>query len=321
MSTSPPSSPPPPPAPPSTELSEALTSPGRQLTLRAQVEAEVNAEVLLALAEVLVGVRREAFAALDSPVLVAGGGLSPFTLGAVLRIWDRFVERAGAALWRSQQTLTHTTARGTTPAPSGPSSPSPSALPTIPPSMIGQTAAQRLGITDPYLVATLDRISAMDLPSQIHSSVVNVFTEATQSRWNRKTIREALFTALDPNSGVMQRELDADGGLDSRGVSWESIAERLARTESTALFSHLTETEIARMNYPGKRWVAVRDTRTRSAHAAVNGTAVRVGEAFIVGGYSMQYPGDPAAPHSLRANCRCILVGLGRSSARSAGIR
>lgn len=315
MTTSQPSSPPP------TELSEALTSPGRQLTLRAQVEAEVNAEVLRALAEVLAEVRREAFAALDSPVLVAGGGISPFTLGAVLRVWDRFVERAGTALWRSQQTLTHATARGTTPAPSGPSSPSPSALPTIPPSMIGQTAAQRLGITDPYLVATLDRISAMDLPSQIHSSVVNVFTEATQSRWNRKTIREALLAALDPNSGVMQRELDADGGLDSRGMSWESIAERLARTESTALFSHLTETEISRMSYPGKRWVSVRDARVRPTHARANGQSVRVGEAFMVGGYAMQYPGDPSAPASERANCRCILVGLGRSAARSAGIR
>lgn len=315
MTTSQPSSPPP------TELSEALTSPGRQLTLRAQVEAEVNAEVLRALAEVLAEVRREAFAALDSPVLVAGGGISPFTLGAVLRVWDRFVERAGTALWRSQQTLTHTTARGTTPAPSGPSSPSPSALPTIPPSMIGQTAAQRLGITDPYLVATLDRISAMDLPSQIHSSVVNVFTEATQSRWNRKTIREALLAALDPNSGVMQRELDADGGLDSRGMSWESIAERLARTESTALFSHLTETEISRMSYPGKRWVSVRDARVRPTHARANGQSVRVGEAFMVGGYAMQYPGDPSAPASERAGCRCILVGLGRSAARSAGIR
>lgn len=300
---------------------DQLTSPGLLLGQRAQVEAQVMAETRVALDEVLSAVRREAFGALDSPVLVASG-FSPFTLGAVLRIWDRFVERVGGVLWDSRGGVGPTPSRGTTPAPAGPVSPSPSALPVVPPSLVGhQTVAQRLGITDPYMISTLDRIAAMNLPSEIHSSVVQVFTEAGQQQWKRKEIREALLTALDPTSGVMQRELDADGGLNSRGMSWQSIADRMARTESTALFSYQTEQEISRMNYPAKRWVAVRDSRTRPAHAAVDGTAVRVGEAFVVGGYSMQYPGDPAAPHSLRANCRCILVGLGRSSARSAGIR
>lgn len=300
---------------------DQLTSPGLLLGQRAQVEAQVMAETRVALDEVLSAVRREAFGALDSPVLVASG-FSPFTLGAVLRIWDRFVERVGGVLWDSRGGVGPTPSRGTTPAPAGPVSPSPSALPVVPPSLVGhQTVAQRLGITDPYMISTLDRIAAMNLPSEIHSSVVQVFTEAGQQQWKRKDIRSALLRALDPTSGVMQRELDADGGLDSRGVSWESIAERMARTESTALFSYQTEVEISRMNYPGKRWVTVRDARVRPTHHAVDGTAVRVGEAFIVGGYAMQGPGDPSAPASERANCRCILVGLGRSSARSAGIR
>ena len=62
--------------------------------------------------------------------------------------------------------------------------------------MIGQTAAQRLGITDPYLVATLDRISAMDLPSQIHSSVVNVFTEVSVD-WEPGVTDEQIQQQLD----------------------------------------------------------------------------------------------------------------------------
>ena len=281
---------------------DPLTSPGLLLGQRAQVEAQVIAETRAALDEVLSAVRREALGALDSPVLVASG-FSPFTLGAVLRTWDRFVERVGGALWRSRDEVGPASSRGTSPAPTGPVYPSPSALPKIPSLGGNQTVAQRLGITDPYMVATLDRIAAMGLPSEIHSSVVQVFTEAAQQRWQRKTIREALLTALSPESGFSQRERDADGGLADHGMSWESIADRMARTESTALFSYQTEVEISRMNYPGKRWVAIRDSRTRPTHVAVNGTSVRVGEAFIVGGYSMQGPGDPAAPASERANC------------------
>ena len=55
-----------------------------------------------------------------------------------------------------------------------------------------------------------------------------------------------------------------------------------------------------------KRWNAILDSRTRVDHVVANGQVVKVGQAFIVGGYEMQHPGDRTfAPPSQYINCRC----------------
>jgi uncharacterized protein with gpF-like domain len=232
---------------------------------------------------------------------------NPFTLGAVLRLWDTFVERFARALFSRGRALDRADSVATPARPGHPAS--------------DRTLAQQLGITDPYMISTIDRISAMSLPAEIHSSVVQVLTEAGQQRWKRREITDALHSALTSSTGARVRDVNVDGGLADAGMSWDALARRIARTESTALFTHQTEAEIARMNYPGKRWITLGDPRVRPTHDAVNGASVRVGEAFIVGGYAMQGPGDPTAPASERSNCRCILIALGRKAARSAGIQ
>ena len=65
-----------------------------------------------------------------------------------------------------------------------------------------------------------------------------------------------------------------------------------------------------------KRWLAHwpptggADPRTRDTHRGAAGQTVPVGSPFYVGGYPMQYPGDPAAPPDLTVNCRCALMFL-----------
>ena len=56
-----------------------------------------------------------------------------------------------------------------------------------------------------------------------------------------------------------------------------------------------------------KRWRTVGDNRVRAAHAHAEGQTVPVNQPFTVGGYAMNYPGDPAAPMRLVARCRCRL--------------
>lgn len=56
-----------------------------------------------------------------------------------------------------------------------------------------------------------------------------------------------------------------------------------------------------------KTWKTRRDNRVRSTHAFLEGKSVPVGGSFAVAGTLLRFPGDPAAPMSLTAGCRCRL--------------
>lgn len=57
-----------------------------------------------------------------------------------------------------------------------------------------------------------------------------------------------------------------------------------------------------------KVWLATLDQRTRPTHAAADGQAVQLDEAFMVGGVGLEYPGDPAGPPEEVISCRCTQV-------------
>lgn len=53
-------------------------------------------------------------------------------------------------------------------------------------------------------------------------------------------------------------------------------------------------------------WNSAGDSRVRDAHAAMDGQQQRLGQPFVSGdGNRLRYPGDPAAPASETAQCRC----------------
>ena len=57
-----------------------------------------------------------------------------------------------------------------------------------------------------------------------------------------------------------------------------------------------------------KRWLATLDSRTRHAHAMLDGQTVDVDKPFKVDGYELMYPGDSSAPGYLVYNCRCTQI-------------
>lgn len=59
-----------------------------------------------------------------------------------------------------------------------------------------------------------------------------------------------------------------------------------------------------------QEWIATRDGRTRSAHAAADGQMVAIGTAFDVGGDHLAYPGDPAGRAKNTVQCRCTIAFL-----------
>lgn len=56
-----------------------------------------------------------------------------------------------------------------------------------------------------------------------------------------------------------------------------------------------------------KRWVATKDTRTRSAHGRLDGKTVDWDEPFLSELGEIMYPGDPSADPANVWNCRCTL--------------
>lgn len=55
-------------------------------------------------------------------------------------------------------------------------------------------------------------------------------------------------------------------------------------------------------------WLSTLDSRTRHEHRVLDGQEVDVGEPFIMDGFKIKYPGDPAAPAHLLYNCRCTVI-------------
>ena len=107
----------------------------------------------------------------------------------------------------------------------------------------------------------------------------------------------------------------------------------IARTEVIGA-SNRGSWDTARMlgkDAPFKEWTATFDERTRQTHRDADNAyreggrpgPIPVDEAFLVGGYSLMYPADPAGPIGEVASCRCALTYVfhGDRPSRRAGVR
>ena len=98
------------------------------------------------------------------------------------------------------------------------------------------------------------------------------------------------------------------------GAIARARATTIARTETHAAASFATHAATKELNLPlqKKRWVSVSDSRTRSAHAAVNGQEVGIDEKFVVpfkgSRIEMEYPHDGGGGAGNNINCRCLAI-------------
>lgn len=108
--------------------------------------------------------------------------------------------------------------------------------------------------------------------------------------------------------------------MDASGASMTAIKQRVAGMMSTrgswrtglatAMTTSLIEAaRFTAFNQAGaivnKFWNTVEDEHVRPTHARIDGTEVAINEAFQVGKWKMDYPGDPKGGPEERINCRC----------------
>lgn len=89
-------------------------------------------------------------------------------------------------------------------------------------------------------------------------------------------------------------------------------ADRIAQTEAVRAFNAGALASAEVIQGPDrplvKQWLTRNDAKVREAHREVNGQIRLLSDPFDVGGFEMQYPGDPTAPMDLTINCRCVMV-------------
>lgn len=99
----------------------------------------------------------------------------------------------------------------------------------------------------------------------------------------------------------------------SASERWPNRATVIARTETIGAlnasrddaFTVVTEEFGVPME---KLWLATDDSRTRPTHDLADGQRVPVGQPFIVGGFSLTFPGDPTGPPQEVIQCRCTML-------------
>lgn len=170
-----------------------------------------------------------------------------------------------------------------------------SALLSLAPALEARTSDELLDT----LADVLDRRAAEHL-----DAAANRLVGVGDQAWS--DARDALSQGFAAGEGID----DIAGRVETALGSSEERAITTARTEVVSA-SNAGSMSGARVlgDYAPQRkvWIATLDPRTRDAHADADGQEVGLDEPFVVGGESLDYPGDPAGSPENVINCRCTV--------------
>lgn len=128
-----------------------------------------------------------------------------------------------------------------------------------------------------------------------------------------ETTRDQIMTALNEAWTDGLSIPDAARLIRKRAAMSQARAETIARTE---LLAAVNGGSLASARLTGvvshKEWVATMHgrnaSRTRPTHRAAHGQERPVASPFHVGGFDLDWPGDPSGPAQEVINCRCTLT-------------
>lgn len=143
-----------------------------------------------------------------------------------------------------------------------------------------------------------------------HYPALRAIERGIDLAWGKKQITAAVTSGILQGNGLKQVADD----LQKRIQTMErDSALRSARTALTGAECAGRQDSLSAAKKRGisvkKEWLACADSRTRHAHAVLDGQKADVDKPFKVDGQEIMYPGDPHAKGELVYNCRCTLVG------------
>lgn len=158
-------------------------------------------------------------------------------------------------------------------------------------------------------------LAEADLPKRVFDDTSALLIRSREEGWSDWRTKRELSRALIP------KEATGTSSSSREHADYKARIRTIARTAATANFNAVQTSNLAGHagEFPFTRWVARHDRLTRHAHLEADGQTVPTGTEFVVGGYSMAYPGDTSAPIGLTANCRCVVVGVRSTISMQAG--
>jgi uncharacterized protein with gpF-like domain len=144
-----------------------------------------------------------------------------------------------------------------------------------------------------WIAARENRLAAV--PNEVYGAVAQIIDSATVNG------------ASIPDVSDQIEQLFGDTDV----AKWKNRARTVARTEVVGAYNGGTYDAFSMIvaNDPStpwvKRWLATEDHRTRPDHVEADGQVVPFSQPFIIGGFPMMYPHDPAGPPQEVINCRC----------------
>ncbi len=152
---------------------------------------------------------------------------------------------------------------------------------------------------------------ALDAPTRALAAQMDLLRRTIANESTPDSVRREAKARL---ASLMRRK----DRLSSRW--WPKVAE-LARTEAVSVLNaatHYAAEVYEKLTGKGvwRQWWSTRDSRVRHTHRVAHGQTRPIYEKFVVGGYPMDYPGDPTAPLDLTVNCRCSLLRLSAAEGR-----
>lgn len=152
-------------------------------------------------------------------------------------------------------------------------------------------------VTD-YLTSARNRLR--NFPNELYSSIVRLVARGLDQG------------SSIPDIAALVRRALITSGNDSYANRATTVArtETIGATNAGSFASAQALAEVIGDPNPQKVWLATDDARTRDTHRIADGQRVSLTEAFLVGGFPLQFPGDPSGPPQEVINCRCTILNV-----------
>lgn len=166
------------------------------------------------------------------------------------------------------------------------------------PTLYGQPEDNELDVAVPSEVPPIPDVTADLIMQEARNRLVGIGDIV----W--ANARQQLADGIREGDSIRQL---ADRVRTAAAVS-EPRARTIARTEVVGASNSAAIAQARSAGVPMRKlWMATEDARTRPSHVIADGQTVELDEPFDVGGFLLDFPGDPTGPPQEIISCRCAI--------------